>query len=345
MRTLSTAALTEFGVRLFVSYGASPEDARTVAASLVQASLLGHDSHGILRFARYAEKIDRQQLDPSHRPEVIQQHGAVALVDGHYGFGQVSAALGTKTVIGLARTHGVGAVALSHTNHIGRLGEYAGQISAAGLIGLVFSSGAGPGGSVAAFGGRERIFGTNPLAWGLPVPAGRGPLVADFSTSAVPEGKIGMAQTHGEKLPPGVLIDKEGRATVDPAAFYAGGAILPFGGHKGYSLVLLIELMASLLAGSVPSSSAEYQVGNPTLLLALSVEAFGSKEEYLRHTGDLLARIERSAPAEGFDRVLLPNTLEIDTERRRQREGIPVPDPLWVELAALAKRQGVALPD
>ena len=153
-----------------------------------------------------------------------------------------------------------------------------------------------------------------------------------------------MAQSRGEQLPPGILLDREGRGATDPAAFYAGGAILPFGGHKGYSLVLLIELMASLLAGSVPSSSAEYQVGNPTLLLALSIEAFGPKEEYLRHTGDLLTRIERSAPAEGFDRVLLPNALEIETELRRRQEGIPVPEPLWVELAALARRQGVPLP-
>lgn len=336
--------LQRFAAAVFVAHGAAPAAAEVVAATLVRASLLGHDSHGVLRIGRYVDKIRQGTLHPAATPTVAHRRGAIAVVDGGFGFGQVAACCGTDLVIELAQTHGVAAVSLRRTNHVGRLGDYAEKIAAAGFIGLVFASGAGPGGSVAAYGGRERIFGTNPLAWGLPVPTGRGPLVADFATSAIPEGKVGMARSRGEPVPPGVLLDRDGRPSTDPAAYYAGGALLPFGGHKGFSLVLLIELMASLLAGTTPSSSSEYQAGNPTLLLALSVDAFTSRADYLRHTETLLKRVESSQPAEGFARVLLPNALELETEAHRRREGIPVPDAIWEEFAALARATGTPLP-
>jgi uncharacterized oxidoreductase len=342
MRTARAEDLQRFATGVFVAHGATAGDASTVAGALVKASLLGHDSHGILRIGRYVDKILQRTLHPAARPRVNHGRGAVAVIDGGYGFGHITAHYGADFALQLAHTHGVAAVALHHTNHIGRLGDYAEKIVAGGCIALIFASGAGPGGSVAAFGGRERIFGTNPLAWGLPVPAGRGPLIADFSTAAVPEGKIGMAKSRGDSLPPGAIFDPAGRPSTDPDDYYAGGAILPFGGHKGYSLVLLIEVMASLLANSVPSSSAEYQVGNPTVMIALEVDTFLPMPEYLRHTEALLQRIESSAPAEGFERVLLPNAIELETFDRRQREGIPVPDGLWAELESLGQSSKVA---
>jgi LDH2 family malate/lactate/ureidoglycolate dehydrogenase len=343
VRTATPEHLLEVGARVFQFHGAPPAPARTVATSLVQASLMGHDSHGILRIARYLEKIAQGTLIPTAIPQIQRQMGATAVVDGGLGFGQVTAVFGADLAIQLAQTHGIGAVALARTNHVGRLGEYVERISAAGYIGLAFASGAGAGGSVAPYGGTERIFGTNPLAWALPVPEGCGPLVADFSTAMIPEGKVALAHAQGRFLPPGAALDCEGRATIDPQAFYAGGALLPFGGHKGSSLMVLIEVMASLLAGSVPSSSPEYRPGNPTLLLALSIDAFTERSEYLRHTAALLERIESSRPAEGFQRVLVPNALELETERQRRVMGIPIPDSLWDELEALAREAGTRL--
>lgn len=333
--------LRQFAAAVFRAHGATSADADLVAASLVKASLSGHDSHGVLRIGRYLDKIRQGTLHPAAQPSVLRRHGATAVVDGGLGFGPVTAHFGTELVLALAHSHGIGAVALSRTNHIGRLGDHAERIAAGGCIGLIFSAGAGPGGSVAAHGGAERIFGTNPLAWGLPVTGGRGPLVADFSTSVIPEGKVGMAQARGEPLPPGVALDSSGRPTTDPAAFYAGGALLPFGGHKGYSLVLLGELMASLLGHSVPVSSPEYRPGNPTVLIALEVAAFMPPEEFLRHTEALLRRIESSRPAEGFQRVLVPNAIELETARLRGRDGIPVPAALWSELQAIGRAANV----
>jgi LDH2 family malate/lactate/ureidoglycolate dehydrogenase len=343
VRTATPEHLLAVGARVFEFHGAPSAAARTVATSLVQASLMGHDSHGILRVARYVEKIVQGALNPAAVPQVQRQFGATAVVDGGRGFGQVTAAFGADRAIQLAHAHGIGAVALARTNHVGRLGEYVERISGAGHIGLAFASGAGPGGSVAPYGGRERIFGTNPIAWALPVPDGRGPLVADFSTSLIPEGKIALAHAQGQFLPPGAVLDREGHATTDAQAFYAGGALLPFGGHKGSSLMLLIEVMASLLAGSVPSSSSEYRPGNPTLLLAWSIDAFTERDEYLRHTAALLDRIESSRPAEGFTRVVVPNALELETERQRRVTGIPIPEPVWDELETLSRDAGARL--
>jgi LDH2 family malate/lactate/ureidoglycolate dehydrogenase len=341
MRTARAEELKRFAAAVFVAHGTPPSDASLVAEALVKASLLGHDSHGILRVARYIDKIRQHTLDPGAQPSIAKQYGATAVVDGGLGFGQVSAAFGTDLVIKLAREHGIATVSLSRTNHVGRLGDYAERIASEGLIGVVIAAGAGPGGSVAAHGGRERIFGTNPLAWGLPVPAGRGPLVADFSTSAIPEGKVGMAQATNSALPSGVAIDKHGKPTTDPAGFYDGGALLPFGGHKGYSLVLFIEVVANLLAGTVPVSSAEYRPGNPAVLIAIKVESFLDPDEYLRHTCDLLARIESSAPADGFERVLVPNAIELGIATQRARDGVPVPAAIWSELEVLGSAAGI----
>jgi len=344
MRTARAEDLQQFAAAVFAAHGASPEDAALVAAALIRASLLGHDSHGVLRIGRYLDKIHQGTLLPAARPSVAHRHGAIAVVDGGLGFGQVAAQFGTRLLLELVRGNGIAAVSLSRTNHLGRLGDYAEQIAAGGCIGLVFAAGAGPGGAVAPHGGRERVFGTNPLAWALPVQDGRGPVVADFSTSIIPEGKIGMAQARGEALPPGAVVDREGQPSTDPAAFYAGGALLPFGGHKGSSLVLLIEVMAGLLARSVPVSSPEYRPGNPALLVALEVAAFLPPAEYHRHTEALLRRVESSAPAAGGTRVLLPNALELETAAVRARDGIPLPDTIWRELADLGRAAGVALP-
>jgi LDH2 family malate/lactate/ureidoglycolate dehydrogenase len=344
MRTVRAPELQRFTAAVFEANGACRDAAETVAAALVRASLLGHDSHGVLRIARYVEKIRAGTLQPAGRPSIAHEHGAIAVIDGGLGFGQVAAAFGTQVVLRLAHTHGIGAVSLSRTNHLGRLGDYAERIAAAGCIGLVLASGAGPGGSVAAFGGRERLFGTNPLAWAIPVGADRGPLVADFATSAIPEGRVALALARGEPLPPSALLDSGGHASANPADFYAGGALLPFGGHKGASLVLLIEVVANLLAHSVPASSPEYRPGNPALLIAIEVGAFLPPDEYHRHTETLLRRIETSLPAEGTDRVRLPNGPELETAARREATGIPVPDALWRELEDLGRSAGTPWP-
>jgi LDH2 family malate/lactate/ureidoglycolate dehydrogenase len=341
MHNVQAELLQDFAARVFIAHGTRPADANTVAQMLTKASLLGHDSHGLIRIARYVEKIRQGTLHPAAQPSVKEYHGATAIVDGAMGFGQLAGNLGVEVARKLAHENGVAAVSLSRTNHLGRIGDYAEQLAAAGFVALILASGAGPGGSVAPHGGRERILGTNPLAWAVPVPNERGPLVADFSTSGIPEGRVGMALAKAEPLPSGSILAVDGRPSVDPADFYAGGALLPFGGHKGSSLVLLIEIVASLLGGSVPSSSTAYRPGNPAVIIALNVATFLPLADYLKHTGNLLQRIESSAPANEGGRVRIPNSIELETMATRQKEGIPLPESLRKELELLGREAGV----
>src|SRR5690606_26192967 len=144
--------------------------------------------------------------------------------------------------------------------------------AAKGLIGIVLASGASAGGSVAPFGGRQRLFGTNPMAWAVPTSDGKAPLALDFATSGIAIGKVQLARDQGTQLPPGMLLTSDGGPTVDPHMFDNGGILLPFGLHKGGGLALMLEIIPTLLCGFARASSPNYHPGNPTLIMALDIE-------------------------------------------------------------------------
>jgi LDH2 family malate/lactate/ureidoglycolate dehydrogenase len=342
MPVFHSPELVQFGTSLLAAAGAPDDIALPVAESLVQANLLGHGSHGVLRIPRYVAKIRDGQIDPAARPRVLSRAGPIARIDGGWGFGQVTAHFGADLVVELARSNGMGCVALCRTSHVGRLGEYVEKLARGGFVGLMMTSGAPFGGAVAPYGGRERVFGTNPIAVAVPVPEGRSPLVADFATSVVAAGKLHLAVDRGEPVPPGTVIDRDGNPTTDPASFGQGGALLPFGAHKGYGLSFMVEILASVLAGTAPASSPEYtHLANPTLIVAWSVDAFVPPDQFLRHVEALCQRVTASQPLAGFDEVLLPGEPEARALARRSKEGIPVPEGTWLKLLELARELGV----
>ena len=209
-----------------------------MARSLVLSNLVGHDSHGVIRLAQYAAWIADGQIRPAaaaRRPAPQ----AAAVVDGGWGFGQPAAQLATRTAAELAREHAVAAVTIRDCNHVGRLGEYVAELASAGLMGLAFCN---SGAVVAPFGGTGRALGTNPFAWAAPG-AGPDPLVLDFSTAGVAEGKLRVAGAEGREVAPGLIVDSGGQPTTRPEDFFAGGALLPFGGHKGSGMSIMIELL------------------------------------------------------------------------------------------------------
>lgn len=336
--------LITLGERIFRAAGAPEDIARAVAVSLVGSDLRGHASHGIIQALKYVGKIRSGHLNPQARPEVAGRSGAVALIDCGWGFGQVAAQFGAGIAGEMADQFGIGCACLQRVNHIARLGEYAEILARSGYVGIVLTSGAAAGGSVAAFGGRERIFGTNPMAWAVPVPDSRPPLVADFATSGSSLGKLDIAIGKGEAIPPGLLLDRDARPSTDPEDFGRGGVLLPFGGYKGYGLLLMLEIIPTILAGFAPATSREYQPGNPTLIFALRIETFTTTARFRALSEELLDRIKRSAPAPGCDEVLLPGEPEARALERHQREGVPIPDPIWKKLTDLAGELGAALP-
>ena len=306
--------------------GAPPATAITVAESLVESNLRGHDSHGIRRLVPYAEAVRDGRVDPRAEPEVVQRKGAIVIVDGHGGFGQPAARLAADELTTLAKEHGVAAAAIRRANHVGRLGEWVEQLANDGLIGIGFCN-AEP--TVAPYGGSERRLGTNPIAWATP---GRPPLVMDWSTATMPEGKLAVAKARGEKVPHGVIVDHDGEPTRDPADFYAGGALLALGAHKGSGLSVMIQLVGGALAGTGVFGQ-EGAAANGTVLIALDPTAF--THDFDDEAQEFTAALAATRPARGFDAVLVPGEIERRTRATRAQEGVPLPAATWSELEAL----------
>ena len=340
MPTVTAAALRHNVQAILEATGTPPDLAQIVAEALVEANLVGHDSHGLIRLPQYIDMVREGRVHPAARPSLLSRQQATARVDGARGWGQPAARLATDIVIGLAQEYGVGAVTIDHCNHIGRVGEYVERIAKAGLIGLTLCN---VGAAVAPFGGRQPRMGTNPMAWGIPRGAGQDPLVVDFATSVVAEGKLRVARAKGEQLAPGLIIDRDGQPSTEPADFYAGGALLPFGGYKGYGLSVMIELVGGALSGMGPSMAAKYQHGNGTMLMALNIPHFVAPEQFAAEANELCESLNATPTVAGFSEVLVPGEPEMRSRRQRLATGIPVPEPTWQSIQALADELKVTL--
>ncbi len=341
MPTLPHTTLTRLIRDIFAAAGTPDDIAQYVAESLVTTNLTGHDSHGIIRVKGYVVQIQNGSIRPEALPVIERQFGAIAVLNGQWGFGQVTAREGAGLAREIAAQQGIGCVALSDTNHIGRLGEYAEMIARAGMVGIVMTSGTMSLPSVTPYGGAEPLFGTNPMAWGVPLGASQPPLLLDFATAAVANGKVKVALDKGEPFPEGMLLDKDGFATTNPADFYGGGMLLPFGTYKGYGLNLMMEIVPVLLSGFVPIMLAGFKPGNPTLIFALNVEAFTSPQRFEREAVALLQRVKQVKPAAGYDEVLLPGEKESRIMTERLANGIPLPEKTWADLVACGAELGL----
>jgi LDH2 family malate/lactate/ureidoglycolate dehydrogenase len=329
---------------MFEKAGTPAQSAELVAHSLVEADLRGLESHGIMRVARYIGRIQRGELNAAATPRVSSARDGCIVVDGDWGFGQVAAKFGVARAIESCARHGVATVAVARAHHVGRIGEYAEALASAGLACIVMSGGGERGGSVTPYGSKRRALGTNPLAMAVPRPADAPPLVLDFATSMIPEGRVAVAAANGLPVPAGCLVDRDGRPTTDARAFRDGGALVPFGSHKGSALALMIEILATTLAGSMPIALPDFKMGNPTLLIAWSVDRFTPMERFHELVTALAELIRAGPAADGFTQVLLPGELEDKLRRERLSNGIPISDATWNELHALAQQLGVDLP-
>lgn len=339
MPTIDYPTLSRVTQAIIEAAGTPPAAAQAVCESLVGANLMGHDSHGVLRLPQYIDLVRHRSVDPLVEPRVAAQHGATAQVDGGFGWGQPAARLATHTAIALAAEHGVGAVTVVNCNHIGRVGEYVELIAAAGMIGIALCN-AGP--AVAPYGGYQRIMGTNPFAWAAPGGPGQPPLVLDFATSGVAEGKLRVARSKGLPVAEGLVVDAAGHPSTDPADFYAGGALQTFGLHKGSGMSVMIELMARGLCGADPTQS--HPIGqNGPLFLALNIPSLAPAEQFLGAAGRLREQVAGSPPIAGFDEVLLPGDPERRAREQRLAQGIPIPEPIWDQITALAAEWRVVI--
>jgi uncharacterized oxidoreductase len=221
---------------------------------------------------------------------------------------------------------------------VGRIGDYVERISEHRMVGLAVCN-TEP--LVAPFGGRRRMLGSNPIAFAAPRADDRRPLSLDIATAALPYGKLLVALARGDALAPGLLVDRDGAPTTDPAAFEQGGALVAFGGHKGYGLSLLVEVLAGILSGGGAAPSRRFSHGNGLLIIALDIEALIPVERYEEDIEELCTLLTSTPPAAGTTRVVIPGEPEGESAERRRREGLALPPATRSALITLAVELGV----
>jgi LDH2 family malate/lactate/ureidoglycolate dehydrogenase len=347
MPTLTADQLRSLSEAIFTAAGASPANAARVTEAMISANLAGHDSHGVQHIPGYVAEMERGAINPAGQPHILSETATTALVSGDWAFGHVGAAYATRVAVAKAREQHIAAASLVKAHHIGRLGEYAEMGVAENMIVIVLAGFGHKNPNQAPFGGARALLATNPIAIGIP--AGERPgMVLDFATASIAAGKVAVAHAKGQQLPPGIMIDREGRPTTDPAAIFDGGALLPFGGHKGYALALAIEFLGRVLAGGEAHADegkggGYYSVAG-TLIIAIDPATFRPADDFAAAADDLMDRVKATPPAEGFAAVMVPGEPESQSRAARAAGGIPVPDTTWAAIVATAQRYDIAVP-
>ena len=343
LRALCTALLEKAG---------TPADvAETVSHSTVENCLYGHDSHGMALIPRFLGDIEIDKIVPHAMPAVLSRSGAAATLDGRRGFGQVTMIEAMKLAMAVARESGVSGVAVTNCNHVGILWTFARMAAEEGMITMIWcvSGPSGGGGLVAPYGGSGKALGANPIA--VAIPAGEmKPFVLDISTSAVAGGQVVLHAQRKKPIPAGWVLDENGSPTTDPTKLFkdgdirvVAGALLPFGGYKGFGLGLAAEVLGGILTGFGTSDNRSLIEGNGAFVQAVDVGRFVPLEEFGRKA-DALFRYVKSVPtAEGVEEILIPGEIEYRTRELRERDGIPVEEEVWSALLASAKKLGVSV--
>ena len=349
MPTFTATQLRETGLRLFRACGAPEKEAALVAGELVDASLMGLDSHGVARFVMYVDQVLGGTIKPGAPIRVVRETPGTAIVDCGANFGIVAGHRMTQIVAEKVKGHGIACAVSRKCNHVGRLGAYPQKLAELGLFGFATVNSSRHGHFVSPWGGREGRLATNPLAWAAP---GEGnPVVMDMSTSMIAEGKIRILMQEGKELPEGCILDAEGRPSTDPHRFYGPprGTILPFGsprlGYKGFGLGLMVEILGATLAGIPldPPDPKMMTYGNGLFVMAIDPDAFGGRDGFRALLQELYEYISSTPPAPGNDGVVLPGSLDFRTKEKRSREGIPVADETWRLILEAGKKAGAVL--
>jgi ureidoglycolate dehydrogenase (NAD+) len=339
-RRVAPAALRAWALALLESAGLAAEAAATVAASLVEADLRGVDSHGVARLPVYVERLRAGLLNGTPRPRVLRSDGALALVDGDQGPGQVAGVFASELSVTLARRHGAGAVAVRRSGHYGAAAYYVMRPARDGLVALTTTN-SEP--YVVPFGGRRWALGTNPVA--LAAPIRDGVFVLDMATSQVAANRVFNARDEGRPIPDGWAVDEHGASTTDPNEAYA---VVPLGGYKGYVLAVMVEILSGVLAGAGITHGVgriydewdrAQDVGH--FHLALDPERTVGRSRFEELLGSLLAELKSIPAAPGHYEVLVPGEPEERARREREASGIPLGPAVWQALDRLSRELAV----
>jgi uncharacterized oxidoreductase len=330
------------GIRaIFAAGGCAESEARDVADHLVEANLVGHDSHGVIRVAKYIDWQKHGMVLPNQAPKTLRDEGVLLLLDGQFGYGQSVARAALRSGIVRAKAAGVAVLALRNVGHLGRIGAWAELAAEAGLVSLHFVNTSGFGILVAPHGGSDRRLSANPIAAGVPMPDGP-PMILDMSTCVIAEGKIQVARNKKEQLPAGAVLDGKGQPTRDADAFYANppGAILPIAGHKGSGLSLICEVLAGALTGggsSHPDNPTAKRLVNNMLSVLIAADGLCGESAFAADVKRLKDWVKASPPIAPGGEVLIPGEIERRVRAEREKNGIPLDDATRAQIASAAQ--------
>jgi LDH2 family malate/lactate/ureidoglycolate dehydrogenase len=335
---VEAASLEKFSKDILMVQGASEERAQIVSKCMILANLRGVDSHGIRRLPVYIQRIQKGLVNPQGVITVSSDSTAVTVLDGGLSFGEVVGRYACDIVIEKAKHYGTGIVVCKNTNHFGMAACYGLYLAERNMISIIMSN-ANP--SIAPWGGRTPLFGTNPLC--ITIPARDRPhIVLDMAVSIVARGKIREAEEKGEKIPSTWAIGPDGTATDDPSEAIRG-SLLPIGGPKGYGMALIIDVLSGILSGAQYSTGIRsmFDLGGPSgmghLFLAIDVEKFLPADQFTQKIDEYIETVKNSPKKDGVTDIYLPGELEYLSTLRREKEGIVLPAAVLKKLRFLEK--------
>jgi uncharacterized oxidoreductase len=352
MVTIQVQKLIDFIAEVFAHADSSTEEARRIATYLTTANLTGHDSHGVIRVPVYIRWKKMGSVVPDQTIAVVADTPSLAVIDGRFGYGQTVTPQAVRIGIDKCKSAGLAAVALRNAGHIGRVGDWAEMAAAEGLVSVHFVNAAGSL-LVAPFGGVEKRLSTSPYCVGIPR-QGQDPIVLDFATSIVAEGKVLVASRGGKKLPKGALIDADGSLSEDPAVLYGphqaegprdyskgSGAIRAFGEHKGSGLAFICELLGGALTGT-GATAANRRFANGMFAVYVDPKVVDTGNFFDGEISRYVDFIRATKPVAGVEGVLIPGDPERKMRAERSRNGVPLPDDTWAAIVATARDVGVS---
>lgn len=355
VRTYPSERLREFTVRVFRHFGVPPEDAAQAADVLATSDLRGIDSHGVARLRSYFDMLSLGRINPRPNIRVVRELPGTATVDGDNGLGLVVGPWANRVAMDKAGTVGSGWVSVRNTNHFGIAGYYPLQGLSRDLIGWAMTN-AGP--LVAPLWGAGRMLGTNPIAIAFPG-SDEPPVVIDLATSAVAYGKLEIAQRAGRDIPHGWAVDREGRPATRPQQIVEGGALVPLGGdrdhggHKGYCLAAMVDLLTAVLSGAnwgpfVPPFLVRQEMSPGTVgqgighfFGALRIDGFMDAAEFKRRVDEWVRVFRATPPAPGTPGVVIPGDPERRAEAQRRVSGVPLSPAVVADLRDVASKTGI----
>ncbi len=342
---IGAADLGTFVTALLTRRGVPQPDAALLADTLVTAELWGHASHGVLRLPWYAARLDSGAMAAVTHVEPVTDNGAVVVLDGRDGIGQVVTQRAVELGIERARQHGIAGIAVRNSGHFGTAAYFTRAAAEEGCVALLVTN-ASP--AMAPWGGRRKSIGTNP--WSIAAPAGRhGVVVMDLANTAVARGKVYLAAERGEPIPEGWAAAADGTPTTDPAAAISG-LIQPMAGAKGYVISFMMDVLAGVLTGSAFGDSVvgpydpQRRSGAGHLLIVIDPAATGHPAEFASRMEQLVDQTRSGERAAWSDAILVPGELEDRNRAANERDGIRLAGATWDALLALAAESGVDLP-